>query len=717
MFQLPPTIIDDPLIQLLDGVAATEVRDLLCCVYGVIEKQNLEHARHIAETLTEIHADPEVIMAGLLHAVPRYSDVTLPQLREQFGDEVAELVTGVMRLEEIIERVTGAVDAPRELKDKELVSLRKMLASLTEDDDRIIIIKLAERLHYMQSFLAPGFSQVERRRVARETMEVFAPLANRLGIWRLKSELEDLSFRYLQPDIYQKLAEMLDARKEEREARVAQHQALLREELAREGITKPDIKGRPKHIYSIYRKMQRKDVPFDQIYDREGLRVIVDTQPQCYQALAIAHRRWEPIPGEYDNYIVNQKSNGYQSLHTAVRGEDGNPLEIQIRTHEMHRIAEYGRAAHWRYKEIDLDEDEVAQTNRMRGEGDKELASVSLPKAVYVVTPRGNLFDFPYGATPVDFAYRVHSEVGHTCRGAKVNGVWAPLDYVLQMGDEVEITTGRKGGPSRDWLNEKLGFVGSPRARQKIRQWFRKQGREENIAQGRLLVDRILRQLNLATRTLAEVADLFTKHYQCREDFFNAVGMGDVTRARIENRVRELIVSLPQEEPEEPEEIILARPELSKTTVQVNIDSLRGKGDLLTQIAGCCNPLPGDPIVGYVTRGRGVTIHRHDCYNVRRLEAQEPERMLEVSWGESEELLTAQIVVRAYANVMRSISEVIDEDERATLYAMKKGRPDRNNILLLDITLQVADLSALDSLLIAIEKIPKVIFARRRTSG
>ncbi|HEY89838.1 MAG TPA: bifunctional (p)ppGpp synthetase/guanosine-3',5'-bis(diphosphate) 3'-pyrophosphohydrolase, partial [Thermoflexia bacterium] len=645
------------------------------------------------------------------------SDVTLPQLREQFGDEVAELVAGVMRLEKIVERVTGAVDAPRELKDKELVSLRKLLASLTEDDDRIIIIELVERLHYMQTFLAPDFSPADRRRVARETMEVFAPLANRLGIWRLKSELEDLSFRYLQPEMYQKLAEMLDARKGEREARVAQHQALLREELAREGIAQPDIKGRPKHIYSIYRKMQRKDVPFEQIYDREGLRVIVDTKEQCYQTLAIAHRRWEPIPGEYDNYIVNKKPNGYQSLHTAVRGEDGKPLEIQIRTHEMHRIAEYGRAAHWRYKEADLAADEVAQTNRLRGEEAETPAPVSLPQVVYVVTPLGNLFEFPYGATPIDFAYRVHTKVGHTCRGAKVNGIWAPLDYVLQMGDEVEIITGRKGGPSRDWLNEKLGFVGSPRTRQKIRQWFRKQGREENIAQGRLLVERILKQLNIVQLTLAEVAALFTKHYQLPENFFNAVGMGDVTNARIENRVRELLASLPHAEPEEPEELIPERPELSKTTTRVNINSLRGKGDLLTQIAGCCNPLPGDQIIGYVTRGRGVTIHRRDCHNARRLESQEPERMLAVSWGESEELLMAQVVVKAYANTMRSISEVIDDDDQVSLYGMKKGRLDRNNILLLDITLKVTDLAALDALLVEIAKIPKVIFARRRTSG
>ncbi|MEA3308318.1 MAG: RelA/SpoT family protein [Chloroflexota bacterium] len=699
-----------------DSVAVTEVCDLLRSVYNATKKQDLEHARQVAETLTAIHADPEVILAGLLHAVPRHSDVTLSQLRAQFGDEVAELVTEVMRLEDVITRVAGDVDAPRELK--ELVSLRKMLVSMTEDNKEPLIIKLADRLHHMRALANPNFSSAERRYVAHETMEVFAPLANRLGIWRLKSDLEDLSFRYLQPDIYQKLAEMLDARKEEREARVAQHQSLLREELAQEGIAKPDIKGRPKHIYSIYRKMQRKDVPFDQIYDREGLRVVVDTELQCYQTLAIVHRRWEPIPGEYDNYIVNQKPNGYQSLHTAVRGEDGNPLEVQIRTHEMHRIAEYGRAAHWRYKETNLDEDEAAQADRMRRGAEAEgPAPDSVPQVVYVATPMGNLFEFPYGATPIDFAYRVHTEVGDNCRGAKVNGVWTPLDYVLQMGDEVEIITGRKGGPSRDWLNEKLGFVGVARTRQKIRQWFRKQGREENIAQGRLLVERILKQLNVVQLTLGEVAALFTKHYQLPENFFNAVGMGDVTSARIENRVRELLAALPHAEPEEPEDLVPARPELAKTTTRVNINSLQSKGDLLTQIAGCCNPLPGDQIIGYVTRGRGVTIHRRDCHNARRLLSQEPERMLEVSWGESEELLMAQIVVKAYANTMRSISEVIDEDEWATLYAMKKGRIDRNSILLLDITLQVADLSALDALLVEIAKIPKVIFARRRTSG
>ena len=647
--------------------------------------------------------------------MPRYSDVTIPQIREQFGDKVAQLVADVLRLEEVIERVAGAADAPRDLK--ELVSLRKMLASMTEDEDSPLIIELADRLHYMQVLLKQEIPDAERRHVARETMEVFAPLANRLGIWKLKSDLEDISFRFLQPEIYQELAQMLDSRKEEREARVAEHKAILRAELAKEGIVDPEIKGRPKHIYSIHRKMQRKDVPFERIYDREGLRVIVDTEFQCYQTLAIAHRLWEPIAGEYDNYIVNKKPNGYQSLHTAVSGADGNPLEIQIRTHKMHRIAEYGPAAHWRYKETDLDEDEVEQTNRLRGEKEADSATASIPDVVYVVTPMGNLFEFPYGATPIDFAYRVHTEIGHDCRGAKVNGVWAPLDHVLQMGDEVEIITGRKGGPSRDWLNEKLGFVGYSRTRQKIRQWFRKQGREENITQGRLLVERVLKQLNASDLTLNEVAEFFTKHYQEPENFFNAVGMGDVTSSRIENRVRERLASLPDEEEEEFAEVVPARPELSKTTAQVNIDSLRGKGDLLTRIAGCCNPLPGDEIIGYVTRGSGVTIHRLDCHNVDHLRSEDPERMLELSWGESEERLMAQVVVKTYANVMRSISEVIDEDERTSLQAMKKGPVDRNNIVLLDITLKVVDLSTLDSLLREIEKIPRVIFARRRTAG
>ncbi len=383
----------------------------------------------------------------------------------------------------------------------------------------MIFIKLADRLHNMRTleFLSAR-SQI---RMARETLQIFAPLANRLGIWVWKAELEDLAFRYLNPKTYEQMADLLATRNELRQDRVKAHVEALRRALHEAGIA-AEIKGRPKHIYSIYHKMRRKNVPFSRIYDVEGLRVVVDSEPQCYQVLGIAHRLWKPVPGEFDDYIAHPKPNGYQSLHTAVIGQDGASLEIQIRTHEMDYFAEYGYAAHWRYKErgVRTNPQLVEQISAIR-ESVQELTHETrdartfmdsmrvdvFQDRVFAFTPKGKVIDLPTGATPLDFAYYLHTEVGHACRGARVNGRWTNLDYPLHTGDQVEIILGRKGGPSRDWLNEDLGYVTTTRARQKIRQWFRRQGREENIARGQETVDRILKRLSLSMST-TEIAEL-----------------------------------------------------------------------------------------------------------------------------------------------------------------------------------------------------------------
>ena len=705
----------------------TDARALIRCAYDVVTEASAirrDHVEAVASLLAELHFDPTIIAAGLLHDVLTLEAMTPEQLRADFGDDIAELVEGVTRLEELTQQVGQSEATVRDTQ--ELTSFRRLLTTLAEENKWVLSIKLADQLDFMHSLEHKDFSSVAKKQLARETMEVYAPLANRLGIWRLKSELEDAAFRYLNPEMYQELARLIDARKEEREQRVAQHRNIFERLLVEEGITNPMIKGRPKHLYSIYSKMQRKGVPFAQIYDVEGLRVMVDTERQCYRALAVAHRRWQPIPDEFDNYIANPKPNGYQSLHTAVIGEDERPLEIQIRTHEMHHLAEYGVAAHWRYKESGspLDQQTVVQVAKMRGVATDESVSGapsdSGPKTIYVLTPKGNIIELPKGATPIDFAYRVHTEVGHDCRGAKVNGEWVSLDYRLQMGDAVEIVKGRKGGPSRDWLNEDLGFVTTSRARQKVRQWFRKQGREENIAQGRSIVEHVLKRLN-AGITLTEAADIFTKRYPQRDDFFNAVGLGDVKAPRVESRVRSFLAEQEAEEAveeiEEPEDI--AQPEITKTSAQIYVGDLRDKTDLLTHIAGCCNPLPGDDIIGYVTRGRGVTIHRQDCHNIRKMQDQDLERLIEVSWGAQTDNLLAEVIVKVYhsSQLLQDISSVIEEDERVNIHAIKKGQPDRDDVLSLYVTLEVPNLEALKEILARLETIPKVIHARRRVAG
>ncbi|MEA3397865.1 MAG: RelA/SpoT family protein, partial [Chloroflexota bacterium] len=542
----------DLLSLLPDGVAATETRDLLRRAYDFAGGADARRPLHVAHLLAELHLGPAVIAAGLLYATP----ATPEQLREQFGVEVATLVEGVARLGDVEQRVQQEGERSRDLQ--ELESLRKVFIAMAVDDVRVIFIKLADRLCKMRTLSA--LPPAEQRRTARETAEIFAPLANRLGIWRWKAELEDLAFRVLNPEMYGELAQLLDARKDARQARLNRHIELLYRSLAQEGLT-GEIKGRPKHIYSIYLKMRRKDVPFSQIYDAEGLRVIVETEPQCYQVLGVAHRLWTPVPGEFDDYIAKSKPNGYQSLHTAVIGEDGRPLEIQIRTPEMDHIAEFGVAAtHWRYKEqhSQVSEQMAEYITQMRQgvrellqeteEGSlEEVRSDIFDDRVYVFTPKGKIIDLPAGATPVDFAYRIHTDVGHRCRGAEVNGTWTALGYRLKNGDRVKIVTGRAGGPSRDWLNAELGFARTARARQKIKQWFRQQSREENITRGRLIVERELKRLGLVF-TIGEVADFFAKRYPRRDDFLVAVGIGEVTGERIVNRIEDVLRCQEKEE-------------------------------------------------------------------------------------------------------------------------------------------------------------------------
>ncbi len=764
--------INDILALFSDGVTATEARDLVRRAYIFAEKAHrgqtrksgepyIIHPLAVAYFLAELHFEPAVIAAGLLHDVLEDCDVSRETLREQFGEEVLVLVEGVTKLEEVEERVKQDRERNRDLR--ELESLRKLLIAMVEDDIRIIFIKLADRLHNMRTL--DSLPPKNQRRMAQETLDIFAPLANRLGIWVWKAELEDLSFRYLNPEMYSTLAKLLGARKAERHERVEQHIQQLRQALEKEGLP-VTIKGRPKHIYSIYRKMQRKHVPFSHIYDTEGIRVIIEKDipleldvpfeqatPEaiekarkeqqrkesalCYLVISVVHNMWTPVPGEFDDYIAHPKPNGYQSLHTAVVGEDGKPFEIQVRTRRMDRVAEYGVAAHWRYKEqsTPVDDQMMAQISQMRWSVHEitqesedarafieSIRSAFLPDRIFVFTPKGKIIDLPSGATPVDFAYHVHTEVGHRCRGARINGKWVSLDTKLQTGDQVEIITSKTGGPGRDWLDEESGFVVTHRARQKIRQWFRRQSREENAAQGKLMVERLLKRLN-ASYSLEQLLEIFKKRYQSLDDLFAAVALGDLTPEKLANRLDdyERLLHEAREKEARVEDMIDLKPPpppdtAHKVTQGINI---RGTGGLLTNLAKCCNPLPGDEIVGFVTRGRGVTIHKRECPNVLRImtDEQERERLIEVDWGTPEEQTFAvQVRVDVYdrSGLFHDISTVL-MNNNVNMTAIRSGNKDRYNIMPLYLTIEVPDLATLVKIMSKIDQIPNVMETRRIT--
>jgi RelA/SpoT family (p)ppGpp synthetase len=672
------------------------------------------HSVEVARILAEMGLDFRAVAAGFLHDVVEDTTCTIDDLRAAFDDEVARLVDGVTKLSYID---TVSKMESRDLEAQEAESLRKMFLAMAEDV-RVVLIKLADRLHNMRTL---GSLPVERRvRIARETLEIFAPLANRLGIWRMKWELEDLGLRYYDPDAYQEIASLIAERREARERYVQRVVADLQTRLRLEGI-EAEVEGRPKHIYSIYRKMKRKGVEFGQIYDVRGLRVIVDSVQDCYAVLGIVHSLWKPIPGEFDDFIATPKDNMYQSLHSAVLGPEGRTLEVQIRTREMHRRAELGIAAHWRYKEGSKRRD-VAFESRvawlrslMEWRTDVEdarefvdtLKTDEFSERVYVFTPMGQVLDLPAGATPVDFAYRIHTDVGHRCRGARVNGQLVQLTYQLRNGDQVEIITAKQGGPSRDWLRADLGFVRSTRSRQKIRQWFRQQDRDESIVLGKEQLRRELRRLNLAEEIrYQEIAALFD--YKSLDDFFAAIGYGDLSSQRVAARV---LQELRREE-------VFAEEEEAPVAVTPEGIRVRGVGDVVTQLAQCCKPSPEDgaPIIGYVTRGHGVTIHRWDCPNIlARTSRGEMERLIEVDWGTPvERIYPVHIRIRAWdrEGLLRDIATVIAE-ERVNMRKVGSANTQKTNLVTLTATLEITAMSQLVKILDRIERLPNVVEVRR----
>ena len=672
----------------------------------------LEHPLQIALTLAELQLDATALAAALLHDVPEDCGVPISQIETKFGPEVAKLVDGTTKLgrlslkvpEEMVRRGGLAT------RQQQAENLRKMLVAMAEDL-RVVFIKLADRLHNMHTLDA--LSPEKQRSIARETLEIYAPLAHRLGIWELKWQLEDLSFRYLEPQKYNHLVNLVAARRTERESFIAEVIEILKKEFARAGL-KAEISGRAKHLYSIYQKMEKYSAlgkDFNDMYDLLALRVLVATVTDCYSAVGIVHSLWHPLPGAFDDAIANPRPNGYQSLHTAVMCLGTIPLEVQVRTHEMHRIAEYGVAAHWHYKEggkkdIRFEERigwlrQLIDWHRELSGAEEFLESVKtdiFKDQVFVFTPKGEIKDLPKGSTPLDFAYRVHTELGHRCIGAKVNGRLMSLNYQLNNGDVVEILSSKRGkGPSRDWLSPHLGYIKTSHALEKLRQWFKKQERAENIERGRELLERELKRLGLKAGDREALAKLFK--YDSVDDFLAAIGYGGISAHHIA-----LKLAAQQERPRVAAETAPPKPPVS--TVKV-----LGVGDLLTNLGGCCHPVPGDKIIGYVTRSRGVTVHRQDCYNV--VSEDEKERLVKVEWGQADSLYPVRVQVEAWDRVglIRDISTVVAE-EKVNITNMSVTEHD-NGSTSLYFTLETRGLAQLGRLLAKIESVRGMISVAR----
>ncbi len=709
----------EPLIEKFRHYASAEDIDLVVRAYEVAERAHrgqvratgedyITHTVAVATILAELRLDAPTIAAALLHDVIEDTELTAQDLEAEFGHEITSLVEGVTKLTKLTRKGIRSAQAE---------NMRKLFLAMAEDI-RVVLIKLADRLHNMRTLYA--LPPEKQERIARETLEIYAPLANRLGIWQIKWQLEDLALRALEPEVYNEIAEQIARRRAEREAFIARIIEQLSQRLEEEGIDVVEISGRPKHIYSIYSKMRRKGVSFDEVYDVHAVRVIVRTVKDCYTTLGIVHDMWTPIPGEFDDYIATPKENLYQSLHTAVRlpGE-GSPLEVQIRTEEMHQVAEYGIAAHWRYKERRQRDESLErkiawlrqqlESHRELDDAEEFVASVKedlLPEQVYVFTPQNDVIELPAGATPIDFAYRIHTEVGHRCRGARVNGRMVPLNTPLKTGDRVEIITAKQGGPSRDWLNPALGYVRTSRARSKIRQWFRKRERAENIAHGREVLEREMRKLGLTRERYDEVAALFG--YKDLDDFLAAIGSGDINSQQIATRVLEAEREREEEQEVEAEAAETVAEPLPPTEPG-GVDVM-GVENLLTKVARCCNPLPGDRVVGYITRGRGVTLHKAECPNAQRLMAQDPERVIQVNWREDPKRVYP-VVIRVLAydrpGLMRDVSDVVaSQDVNISAASVQTNK--KNNIAVLKATLEISSVRQLTHILNRISRLPNV---------
>ncbi|MCX4025487.1 GTP diphosphokinase [Endozoicomonas sp. SM1973] len=668
----------------------------------------------MAQILSELNLDQESLIAAILYRGVREHKLPIKKVKEQFGGRVAKLIEGVLGMAAISSLQMHNRNRVLGQEHGQLDKVRKMLVSVI-DDVRVALIKLAERTCAIRA--VKHADKEKRRRVAQEVFNIYAPLAHRLGIGYIKWELEDLSFRYLKPQDYKKIARLLDERRVDREQYIANAIKALKTSLTAAGI-ESDITGRAKHIYSIWRKMRRKGIEFREVYDVRAVRVLVPEVRDCYATLGIIHSLWKHIPKEFDDYIATPKENGYRSLHTAVIGPDGKNLEVQIRTYNMHEEAEKGVCAHWLYKGTDINsasdsyEEKIAwlrqvlewheEIGDMEDLADQLRADIE-PDRIYVFTKDGHVVDLSLGATPIDFAYRIHTEVGNTCRGAKVGGRIVPLNHTLRTGDQVEILTGPGASPSRDWLNPNLGYVTTSRARAKITHWFKEQDREHNIFAGRAQLERELKRLALKIEDYDELASKV--NYQTADDMYAAVGAGDLKQNHVINAAQQLV------EPKDVKEFELkARPSQHSKVVDSDV-IVSGVGNLLTQMAGCCHPLPGDDIVGYITVGRGVTIHRQDCPTALQLQEKEPVRFIEVGWvSEQVNIYPVNVLIKAYdrSGLLRDITIVL-ANEKVNVLAVNTQSDKDDNLAVMKLTIEVSSLQALGRVLAKINQVSNVI--------
>ncbi len=680
-----------------------------------VQTAALERSRAIFVIVAALTDDEDIRRGAAAYPLLEAQCIDEEEAIARFGEAAVRIASELMRFGSI-----GALQVRgdgSQLSGHQAEALRKMLLAIVTDP-RLVLIKLAAQLHLLrESKDAPS---EERERLARETRDIYAPLANRLGVWQLKWELEDLSFRYLDPDNYKRVAGWLAAKRIDRERFIAEVIKQIGGELDKANIA-AEVVGRPKHIFSIWRKMQRKGLSFDQLYDIRAIRIIVATIADCYAALGIVHGMWPYIPGEFDDYIATPKDNLYRSLHTAVIGPSKQPLEIQIRTREMHEHAELGVAAHWRYKEggkaNPAYEQKIVWLRQILEPTDRDdteteddfldrVRSEIFEDRVYALTPRGEVVELPKGATPLDFAYHVHTDLGHRCRGAKVNGRMVSLNQPLSNGDQVEIITSKQLNPSRDWLVPSLGYLVSQRNRSKVRAWFRRQDEEQNRQQGKQVIERELQRLAIHSVTLEQLIEEFKLDNAAQ--LYLAIGEGEITVAQITGAIQRR--ARPQDLPSP----VMRKPAIAtKDTSGITVE---GVGDLLSQFARCCGPVPPEAIAGYITIGRGVSIHRQDCSNFKRLEQTAPERVIAVEWSTSEDQsFPVDVNVRAYdrRGLVRDISAVL-ADSKVNILAMNTVTHEADGIADMNLKILVRDLEELSHMLARIQGLPSIVSARRR---
>lgn len=673
----------------------------------------------MAELLADLHLDGEALVAAIVYRSVREEKVEESRIREKFGDNVADLINGVRRMAAITSiSSTSSESVFGRDKDEQAEKLRKLLVAIV-DDVRIALIKLAERTIAIRAVKTAGPER--RKKVAREVADIYAPLAHRLGIGHIKWELEDLSFRYLQPFDYKYIAKLLDEKRLDRQSYIARVVDTIEQKLKEEGLS-ADVTGRPKHIYSIWRKMKRKNVSFAEIYDIRAVRILVDSERDCYAALGLVHALWRNIPKEMDDYIANAKENGYRSLHTAVHGPENRVLEIQIRTSMMHEEAEYGVCSHWRYKKTDTSDRERGYEQKIEWlrqviEWQETDIGVpwedQLPKGIdqdriYVFTPEGHVVDLPPHATPVDFAFRIHTDVGLRCRGAKVNGRIVPLNHSLSTADQVQILTGKRENPSRDWLNNHLGYITTSKAKTRLQHWFKQQDRDQNIADGRSLLDHEFRRLAIDDFDFEALAK--SLKLKSLDDLYAAVGVADLSVEKVIDSAHRILRRGDDEEPVVP---LVGKASGGSRGADVYID---GVGNLLSYIAQCCKPVPGERISGYITLGRGVSIHRQDCSNLLRELQDEPERVIAVDWAEApKELYSAMIHIEAFDRhgLLRDVTTLLDR-ERVNVSAMQTYSNKKKHTVDMMLTVEISDLQALSRVLARLTQLPNVWSVRRK---